>query len=101
MQRSFYSDTITNFLTTSENEVLGVLAKNNEFALEQTQREAWLQQIRILKKAIAQHNGHVLFEYAIPRMGRRVDVVLIIEHILFVLEFKVGEKQFLGSAYAR
>ncbi|HYH15737.1 MAG TPA: hypothetical protein VD794_10980, partial [Flavisolibacter sp.] len=98
MQRSFYSNTIASFLTSSEEEILGVLAKNNDFALEQSQRGAWLQQIHILKKALAQHQGHVLFEYAIPRMGRRVDVVLIIQHVLFVLEFKVGETQYLGSA---
>jgi len=42
--------------------------------------------------------GHVLFEFSIPRLGKRIDVVAIIRHVLFVIEFKVGEKTFSSSA---
>ena len=98
MKRSFYSDTIFNFqLTTSEN-ILGVLASNNEFSLELTQREAWLKQIHILKGILGIYEGAIFFEYSIPRMGKRIDVVLIIKNVIFILEFKIGEKEFLLSA---
>ncbi len=42
--------------------------------------------------------GRVFFEFVLPRLGRRIDVVLIIDHLVFVLEFKVGEATFARSA---
>lgn len=98
MRRSYYSDKISDFRKRSDVEILGKLAQGNEFSLEQTQRDAWLEEIRILKKVLEPHEGSVYFEYSIPRMGKRIDVVLIIDHVIFVLEFKVGEKDF--PAYA-
>jgi hypothetical protein len=98
MKRSFYSDSISSFLQTSSEQILGTLAHNNEFSLEITQKESWLQEIKILKDVLVAHEGSIFFEYSIPRMGRRIDVVLIIKNVIFVLEFKVGEKDFLLSA---
>ncbi len=37
-------------------------------------------------------------EFAIPRMGRRIDVVLLIGPVAFAIEFKVGESVFERSA---
>ena len=98
MRREYYSDTITNFLKTSSNEILGELAKSSEFALEQTQRDAWIEEIRILQKILQSHKGSIYFEYSIPRMGKRIDVVLLISSVILVLEFKVGEKDFTSYA---
>ncbi|MEP6466146.1 MAG: DUF2075 domain-containing protein [Parafilimonas sp.] len=98
MNRSFYSDTISNFCSSTSDIILGILAGNNEFALEITQREAWLQEIKILKDVLLNYQGSIFFEYSIPRMGKRIDVVLIIQNVIFVLEFKIGEKEFLLSA---
>ncbi|MEO7658064.1 MAG: DNA/RNA helicase domain-containing protein, partial [Pyrinomonadaceae bacterium] len=94
MKRYYYSDTIQNFLKTPAIEILGQLANNNEFPTELTQRTAWNYQIDFLKSILFDNDGLVYFEYAIPRMGRRIDVVLIIKNVIFVLEFKVGEKDF-------
>jgi predicted metalloenzyme YecM len=98
MRRQYYSDTITNFLKTSPNEILGILAQSNDFALEQTQRDAWLEEIRILQNTLRPYKGSIYFEYSIPRMGKRIDVVLITGSVIFVLEFKVGEKEFQSYA---
>lgn len=98
MRREYYSDTITNFLKTNSDTILGKLAQSSEFALEQTQRDAWLEEIRILQNILQSHKGSIYFEYSIPRMGKRIDVVLIIGSALFVLEFKVGEKDFTSNA---
>lgn len=98
MQRHFYSSKISNFIKSSENEILGTLAQHNEFSLEQTQRESWIQEIKILKEVLKNYEGSIFFEYSIPRMGRRIDVVLLIKNVIFILEFKVGEKEFLQSA---
>lgn len=98
MNRAYYSDTIENFLRTSPDEVLGKLARNNDFLLEQTQRDAWLEEIRILTAVLQPFQGSVYFEYSIPRMGKRIDVVALIGPVIFVFEFKVGEKEFLSYA---
>jgi hypothetical protein len=98
MKRDYYSDTISNFRNATNNEILGELTKNSGFAIEQTQRDAWLEEIDILKRILSTFDGSIYFEYSIPRMGRRIDVVLIIGPALFVLEFKIGEKEF--QAYA-
>jgi len=98
MKRSFYSDSISNFLHTASNQILGALAQANEFSLEVTQKESWVQEIQILKEVLSSYEGKIFFEYSIPRMGRRIDVVLIVKNVIFILEFKVGEKEFLLSA---
>jgi len=98
MKREYYSDTISNFLRTSDDEILGKLAVNNDFALIQTQRDAWVAQIAILSDTLAPYTGSIYFEYSIPRMGRRIDVVLLIGPVIFVIEFKVGEGEFTSFA---
>src|SRR6266478_3520535 len=98
MKRDYYSDLITNFLNTSPNEILGQLVTSRGFSIEQTQRDAWLQEIGILKKALSDVQGSIYFEYAIPRMGKRIDVVLLVGSVIFVLEFKVGEADFTSYA---
>jgi len=98
MKREYYSETISNFLRTSTEVILGKLAVNNDFALIQTQRDAWVAQIAILSKTLVPYTGSIYFEYSIPRMGRRIDVVLLIGPVIFVIEFKVGEGEFTSFA---
>jgi hypothetical protein len=98
MNRAFYSDSIADFLGRKPDEILGALAGHADFALEQTQRDAWLEEIGILHLALSRCRGSVYFEYSIPRMGRRIDVVLLIGPAVFVLEFKVGERDFASHA---
>jgi hypothetical protein len=98
MRREYYSDTISDFLQRTDDEILGKLAQSNDFALEQTQRDAWLEEIRILKTTLRFYKGSIYFEYSIPRMGKRIDVVLLIGSVIFILEFKVGEKEFPSYA---
>ncbi|HYK64478.1 MAG TPA: DNA/RNA helicase domain-containing protein [Patescibacteria group bacterium] len=98
IRRDFYSARISEFLSSSSDEILGKLAANNPFTLEINQRSAWLEEISILKDVLAQKEGFISFEYSIPRMGKRIDVVLIIGPVIFVLEFKVDEKEFSSGA---
>jgi hypothetical protein len=92
--REQYSDSITSFLATDPSQILGILTEHSQFPVEQPQRDAWLEQINVLKQVLPPHKGSIYFEYSIPRMGRRIDVVLLIESVIFVLEFKVGEDDF-------
>lgn len=97
--RAYYYRTIHDFLTESESSILGELAKNNQFALEDLQRDSWIQQIRILKDVLNRfQSGYIGFEFSIPRMGKRADVIIIHQGILYVLEFKVGERGYSASA---
>src|SRR4029079_10424850 len=57
--------------------------------------DAWRKQIEYLKSVLKGHEGRIYFEYSIPRMGRRIDNVVLIGDVIFVLEFKVGESEFL------
>ena len=98
MKRDYYSSSIEKFLDASSEEIVGTLTINSPFSVEPTQRDAWLAEIAILKAALRDFTGQIYFEYSIPRMGRRIDVVLLIESALIVLEFKIGEHQFTSYA---
>jgi hypothetical protein len=70
------------------------MARQNDFDLTGTQRHAWLEQAAILGRALAGRTGSIYLEFTIPRMGRRIDAIVIIGPVIFVLEFKVGEAAF-------
>lgn len=97
--RSFYSNNLAYFMKQDENTILGELTRNNPFSLEDLQRNAWLAEIVILKKNLTEiDRGHIAFEYTIPRIGNRIDVVYIVDGIVFLLEFKVGSREYAHHA---
>src|SRR5437763_904423 len=96
--RFWYGATIPEFLGSQTDAVVGQLAVNCDFALLPTQRDAWLAQIEFLRSQLIGLSGSIFFEFNIPRMGRRIDVVLVIGAVVFAIEFKVGEKVFDRSA---
>jgi len=100
MNRAFYSDSITNFLNISAEEIIGKISLGSEFPDEPSQKIAWNEEIKILKNILEayRNDGAIYLEFSIPRMGQRIDAVLIIGAVIFVLEFKVGEKNFLSYA---
>ena len=85
MKREYYSDSITTFLNTKPEETLGRLVKSSNFDVGQNQRDAWLEEISILHEVLSCHQGTVYFEYSIPRMGKRIDAVLLIGPVIFVI----------------
>jgi hypothetical protein len=99
MNRAYYSATIKDFLDTSSEAILGELAKHNTFTLEHTQRDAWLAEISILRNTLCNFQGKIYFEFSIPRMGQRIDTILLVGPVIFVLEFKIGEKVFTQYAF--
>lgn len=99
MSRSYYSNSISDFLTEDVNKILGQLIRHHNFAVESLQRNAWIKQIEILKNELKPFNyGQIYFEFSIPRMGKRVDNILIIKDLIFVIEFKVGETEYQKHA---
>lgn len=100
MNRAYYSAAIGDFLLHPPAEILGRLTIASEFPVELSQGYAWEEEIRILKTALRPYSGagKVYLEYAVPRLGKRIDAVALIRSTLFVLEFKVGERRFASHA---
>jgi len=83
----------------ADDTILSQLAQAQDGDLTPAQREAWRQQIQILRPALnGLPTGTVCFEYIIPRMGKRVDNVLLIGNTVVVIEFKVGSKTYERAA---
>lgn len=98
MNRAYYSDDLADFLSLSVDEIIGKLCRESPFRVETSQMDAWSEEIEILKRILSPFCGRIYFEYSIPRMGRRIDVVLIIQSVIFVVEFKAGEKYFTSRS---
>jgi len=102
IRRWLYSAHFKDFVEQSPDEILGEMTRRAGGDLDLTQNNAWQEQIEVLKTlhlADSEYSSaKIYFEYTIPRLGRRADVILIVGHVLFVLEFKAGESQFNISA---
>jgi hypothetical protein len=95
LTRSYYSNDVGKFLKYENDLILAKLTRNHAFALEEQQRNAWLKEIEISKRELRVFaTGYLLLEYVIPRMGKRVDAVLILNGLILVMEFKINEKQY-------
>ena len=100
MSRCLYTASFEEFIKTEDNSIFGALCDNYHGQALTTTREAWKSEISIMKGIVQQHsnrNGRIVFEYDIPRLGKRIDVVLLIDGIIFCLEFKVGESSILEA----
>ena len=99
--RSYYSSEIEDFLNKSDSEILGIIYKNDASAETKIQQSnTWEMEISILKKQLVDfNNGRIIFEYTIPRMGKRVDVIILYQNIVFILEFKCGDDEYKSSTY--
>lgn len=102
VRRWLYGERFDYFAARSAAEILGLLTQHAGGDLELTQNNAWQEEIEILKAlqlpAVERESARIYFEYSIPRLGRRVDVILLVSHVLFVLEFKAGESHFNVAA---
>ena len=92
---AYYEANIQDFLAADEDAILGVLSMQHGFALEHQQKHAWQAQVQCLRHHLAPNQtGWIYFEFSIPRMGKRADVVLVTAGVVFVIEFKVGAHSF-------
>src|SRR5690606_12903981 len=102
VRRWMYGERFVDFVNHSASELLGQLLQGSAGSVEPTQRSAWVEQIDSLKTLqipdAQRSSAKIYFEYSIPRLGRRADVILIVGQVLFVLEFKVGESRFNPDA---
>ena len=99
-KRFYYSDTITDFLNRNTDEIIGKLTLSSQHDINDETAQSWTEEILTLHNTLLPYsgNGSVYFEYNIPRMGRRADVIVVINGIVFVLEYKTSEQKFQRDA---
>lgn len=97
---AYYGAPIGTFLAASPQHVLGSIGQASRHSDEAAQKEAWRHEIEILQRVLSPYKdrGRVFFEFSVPRLGKRIDVVVLLDEMVFVLEFKVGEASFHPSA---
>ncbi|MEY4763067.1 MAG: hypothetical protein RLZZ200_2923 [Pseudomonadota bacterium] len=98
LHRAWYHSAIADFSQHSVETILGYLTRASGPSVEPTQRDAWIYEIELLQSELQGLEGHVYFEFAIPRMGSRIDVVVLLQHSIYVIEFKVGARAFDKAA---
>ncbi len=98
IQREYYNNSIKGFLSDSPQFIYGGISRRSEFSVETNQARAWEYEIAQMQQILEPYSdnecGGICFEYSIPRMGQRIDVLLILGPVIFVLEFKVGQDQY-------
>jgi len=95
---AYYAEPITTFLSQSNEHILGELSRPGIFAITPSQSVAWEDEILILKDTLRDIEGHLCLEFDVPRIGSRIDAVVLAKGCIFVLEFKVGEEVFTREA---
>lgn len=94
--RCLYTATFSEFLSKEPLTVLGAMHNNYHGDALTTTDEAWMGEIEVMQQVLdpwKEEQGQIVFEYDIPRLGKRIDVVLLLRGMIFCLEFKVGKKE--------
>ena len=98
--RCLYSATFKEFLETDFHIIRDIFHDNYHGETLTTSDEAWRDEIVLMQEVLkpwAKEKAQIIFEYDIPRLGKRIDVVLLLRGIIFCLEFKVGKKDVLQA----
>ena len=93
---AYYAADVSDFLTDATDSILGALTLRSG-SVDASQRDAWVAEIAALRTAVAGCHGTVFLEFDVPRIGSRIDAVLVSGPALVVVEFKVGEREFRES----
>ena len=97
INRYFYQSDVKSFLAEDTDAIFGKMSRADEMDTASTQKFAWEQEITIMKDVLAPYaneQAQIIFEYTIPRLGKRIDVVVLLREHVFVIEFKAGEEEY-------
>ena len=94
MNRYFYTASISSFLRTKPDNVWKKLSQNSRLDDNVMQKDSWTHEITTLQSSLKGIDGDIYFEYSIPRLGKRADVILLVKNVVIVLEYKVGAKSY-------
>lgn len=98
---AYYSAPVDCFLRTDPHQVLGALAAAHSHDLDVEQRQAWEEELLVLKTALTALSGTLFLEFDVPRLGSRIDAVLICGPAVFPIEFKCGESHHRLADYSQ
>lgn len=98
LKRAWHTSDIAGFLQQDTDRVVGELVAANPLPTTREQVAAWQEQITILQSSLHGLTGYLFLEFNIPRIGRRIDALLISGPLIFVIEFKVGATDFERAA---
>jgi hypothetical protein len=87
---AYFSAPIADFIADDLARILGELTLHSDFSVDETQRDAWAEEIRILQSCLTGIEGTIFLEYVVPRIGSRLDAVILTGGALIPIEFKVG-----------
>jgi len=90
---AYYDAGIAEFLESSTESILGALVMSSGDDAKE-QKSAWLEEIALLKAALRGHDGHLFLEFTVPRLGDRIDAVVLSAGVIVPIEFKVGASRF-------
>ena len=91
---AFYFDKIENFLDTKTDEVVGILSEKQtrSIDLNPKQNDSWRLQINLFKENFKKieniKENSILIEYPLLRLSKRLDTIIIIKNLIFLIEFK-------------
>lgn len=90
--KAYYCNSIPGFIQEKSDYIIGQLVRHS-FEIGKDQSDAWDNQIHQLQNRLEScgMEGDIIFEYDIVRLGKRIDVILLIRHMVFSLEFKNGK----------
>ena len=96
--KAYYCNSIPGFIRDTSSSIVGQLVQH-AFEINKDQSDAWENQIHQLQERLNACGmvGDIIFEYDIVRLGKRIDVVLLIRHMVFSLEFKNGKEIFTAQ----
>ena len=96
--KAYYCNSIPGFIKDESASIIGQLVRHS-FEINKEQSDAWENQISELQHRLerSQVEGDIIFEYDIVRLGKRIDVIMLIRHMVFSLEFKNGKNIFTAQ----
>ena len=102
-KRYYYFDTISSFLGRKENEIVGELTLASQHDINEEMSQSWVEEIKTLRDALLPYSGRgsLFFEYNIPRMGRRADVIAVIDGVVLCWNTKRQNKNFIVRPRSR
>jgi hypothetical protein len=99
LKTAYYTATARDFVAADPDAVYGLLGRHHAHTQELEQKAAWLEQIRLLQAGLATTpQAWLALEMSIPRMGKRADAIVLLDGIVFVLEFKINADAFSAAA---
>ena len=100
VNRYFYRSTLSDFINNSIDRIFGIISRSDEGDTVAEQKYAWTEEIEIMQKVLLpwkDEAGEIIFEYSIPRLGKRIDVVVLLRGLVFTIEFKAGKETYLRA----